>query len=78
VLWRSREVVTAPGGALVASVLGYGLPPDGLQMPPLEAFLDPAFVWPDVRFAIECVAVYRSGSRRSPSWAAPPWSTSAG
>ena len=31
-------------------------------MPPLEVFLDPGFEWPDVRFGIECGAVYRTGS----------------
>jgi len=31
---------------------GYGLPPDGMAMPPLEALLDPTFKWPDVLFPI--------------------------
>ncbi len=58
----AREVVTSASGSLYADVFGYGHPPAGLPMPPLEVFLDPAFVWPDVRFAIECGAVYRTGS----------------
>ena len=58
----AREVVTADGGALTATVLGYAHPPAGMPMPPLEVFLDPAFEWPDVRFSIECGAVYRPGT----------------
>ena len=58
----AREVVTSASGNLYAEVSGYGRPPDGLAMPPLEVFLDPGFVWPDVRFAIECGAVYRTAA----------------
>ncbi|MGY1712198.1 hypothetical protein ACI8AC_22085 [Geodermatophilus sp. SYSU D00758] len=58
----AREVVVADAGSLTATVLGYAHPPAGMPMPPLEVFLDPAFRWPDVRFAIECGAVYRAGT----------------
>ena len=58
----AREVITSTSGNLYAEVFGYGRPPEGLPMPPLEVFLDPAFVWPDVRFAIECGAVYRTAA----------------
>ena len=33
-------------------VRGYGLPPDGLEVPPLPVLLDPAFRWPDVLFPV--------------------------
>lgn len=58
----AREIVTTASGGLYAEVFGYGLPPAGLVMPPLEVFLDPEFEWPDVRFDIECGAMYRTGS----------------
>jgi hypothetical protein len=58
----AREVVTSAAGALYADVVGYGLPPAGLEMPPLEVFLNPSFQWPDVRFTIECGAVYRTSA----------------
>lgn len=60
----AREVITSSAGTLTASVFGYGRPPEGMTMPPLEVLLDPAFVWPDVRFTIECGAVYRTTSPR--------------
>jgi hypothetical protein len=58
----AREVVTAGTGSLTASVLGYAHPPAGMPMPPLGVFLDPGFAWPDVRFTIECGAIYRAGT----------------
>jgi hypothetical protein len=58
----AREVVISGAGTLNADVFGYGHPPAGLQMPPLEVFLDPGFVWPDVRFTLECAAVYRTAA----------------
>jgi hypothetical protein len=61
----AREVITAEGGSLSATVLGYAHPPAGLSMPPLEVLLDPSFEWPDVRFTIECGAVYRAGTPAS-------------
>lgn len=41
-------------------VRGYGLPPDGLSMPPLEALLDPAFEWPDMLFPIVGSSTFRT------------------
>lgn len=58
----AREVVTSAAGNMSADVFGYGHPPAGLQMPPLEVFLDPGFQWPDVRFRLDCVATYRTGA----------------
>ncbi|OLT06127.1 hypothetical protein BJF90_18325 [Pseudonocardia sp. CNS-004] len=58
----AREVVTSSAGTLYADVLGHAHPPNGMPMPPLEVFLDPAFSWPDVRFRIECAAIYRTSS----------------
>jgi hypothetical protein len=37
---------------VTGQVRGYALPPVGMEMPPLEALLDPSFVWPDTPFRI--------------------------
>ncbi|MCV2490796.1 DUF3237 domain-containing protein [Geodermatophilus sp. YIM 151500] len=58
----AREVLSATAGTAYADVLGYAHPPAGMPPPPLEVFLDPAFRWPDARFAIECGATYRSAA----------------
>jgi hypothetical protein len=58
----AREVVTSAAGALNADVFGYAHPPAGMPIPPLEVFLDPAFQWPDVRFTLECGAIYRTAA----------------
>lgn len=41
-------------------VRGYGLPPHGLELPPLEALLDPKFVWPDVLFPVLASSTFRT------------------
>lgn len=41
---------------------GYGLPPDGVEMPPLEALLDPSFEWPDVLFPVLGASTFRAPS----------------
>lgn len=44
-------------------VYGYCLPPDGLQVPPLEKLLEPGFEWPDVDFPIVAFSTFRAGTR---------------
>lgn len=44
-------------------VLGYCLPPEGLQMPPLQTLLESGFEWPDVDFPIVGFSTFRSGAR---------------
>lgn len=43
-------------------VHGYGLPPDGLEMPPLEALLEPGFEWPDVLFPVLGSSTFRAAA----------------
>lgn len=43
-------------------VRGYGLPPDGMEMPPLEALLDPSFEWPDVLFPLLGSSTFRAAA----------------
>jgi len=38
---------------------GYCLPPPGVQMPPLEALLDPKFEWPGLEFTIRGFSTFR-------------------
>lgn len=58
----AREVVTSSVGSLAADVFGYAHPPEGMQMPPLDVLLDPGFTWPDVRFTIQCGAIYHASA----------------
>jgi hypothetical protein len=41
-------------------VHGYCLPPAGMEVPPLEATLDPGFAWPDVPFPIVASSTFRT------------------
>lgn len=41
-------------------VRGYGLPPEDMQMPPLEVLLDPSFEWPDVLFPLTGSSTFRA------------------
>lgn len=42
-------------------VRGYVLPPEGLELPSLEAMLEPGFAWPDVAFPIVGSSTFRAG-----------------
>lgn len=44
-------------------VHGYGYPPAGLQLPPLEKLLDPAFEWPDALFPVLGASTFRAAAR---------------
>jgi hypothetical protein len=44
--------IKAPGGEITAHVKGYCLPPDGVELPPLEEFLRPDFEWPTALFPV--------------------------
>lgn len=46
------EALSRDGLHVTGQVRGYALPPEGLEMPPLEALLEPGFEWPDVPFRI--------------------------
>jgi len=46
------EVIEHGDRRVSGDVRGYVVPPAGAPGPPLEAVLDPAFVWPDVPFRV--------------------------
>lgn len=48
--------------ALYEHVHAYCMPPDGLEVPPPEAILDPSFAWPDVDFPIVGSSMFLTGS----------------
>jgi hypothetical protein len=58
----AREVIEVPGGRVHASARGYGLPPDGLSAPDLEASLRPGYAPPDARFEIRVAALCETGA----------------
>jgi hypothetical protein len=41
-------------------VRGYCVPPAGLDLPPLEALLEPGFEWPDVPFTVRATSTFRT------------------
>lgn len=49
---EAPEAISRDGLHVSGAVRGYALPPDGMEMPPLEALLDPGFEWPDTPFTI--------------------------
>lgn len=58
----AQTLLTRPGGEqLYEHVNGYCLPPEGLELPPLDALLDPGFVWPDIDFPILATSTFRAG-----------------
>lgn len=44
-------------------VLGYCLPPAGLNVPPLEMLLQPDFEWPDVDFPVVAFSTFRAAGK---------------
>lgn len=46
------EVIDGGETRVALHVRGYVVPPEGLQMPPLEALTDPAFQFPDLDFRV--------------------------
>lgn len=56
------KTLSGDGFHLFEHVRAYSLPPEGLEMPPLEAVLDPGFEWPDVPFAIHGFSTFRAGT----------------
>src|SRR5690606_10981356 len=52
-LWRGQPPV-------YEHVKGYGLPPAGVTLPPLEALLAPGFEWPDLLFPVLASSTFRT------------------
>lgn len=55
-----HELVEYNGARIAVAINGYGLPPAGLQLPPLEELAAPDFEWPDVPFSIEVFATFET------------------
>jgi hypothetical protein len=50
------------GVHIYEEVHGYCLPPEGMQVPPLEVLLEPGFEWPDVDFPIVGFSTFRAAA----------------
>lgn len=59
----SGRPVSDGGFHLFEHVRAYSLPPAGLEMPPLEAILEPDFEWPDILFPIQGFSTFRAAHR---------------
>lgn len=55
------KTVAAGERAFFEHVRAYTLPPSGLELPPLEALVEPGFRWPDMEFPILGFSSFRSG-----------------
>jgi hypothetical protein len=58
----AQKTISQGRAHLYEHVRGYGLPPQGLQMPPLETLLDPSFAWPDVLFPVLGSSTFRAAA----------------
>jgi hypothetical protein len=56
------KTISGPGYHVYEHVRAYAFPPEGLELPPLEALLEPGFEWPDVRFPIRGSSTFRAGA----------------
>lgn len=59
----AQKTLSGGGVHVVEHVRGYGYPPAGLQLPPLEDLLDPAFEWPDALFPILGASTFRAAAQ---------------
>jgi hypothetical protein len=55
------KTVAAGDRRFYEHVQAYCLPPEGLELPPLPALLEPGFEWPDVDFPIVGFSTFRTG-----------------
>lgn len=58
------EVIDTGDTRVSLEVRGYVVPPDGLEMPPLEAMADPGFEFPDLDFRVVGSALIRTADPR--------------
>ena len=61
------EVIDAGETRVSLHVRGYVVPPAGMEMPPLEALLEPGFAFPDVDFRVTASGLVRTAA---PAYAA--------
>lgn len=55
----AQKTLSAGDVHLVEHVRGYATPPAGVELPPLEALLEPGFEWPDLHFPIHGFSQFR-------------------
>lgn len=58
------EVIDAGETRVSVHVRGYVVPPRGMQMPPLEALLEPGFAFPDIDFRVTALGLIRTADPR--------------
>lgn len=56
------KTLSGEGYHVYEHVRAYALPPEGLEMPPLEPLLEPGFEWPDIPFPIQGSSTFRTGA----------------
>lgn len=56
----AQKTISRGSTHLYEHVRGYGLPPEGMALPPVEVMLDPAFEWPDVLFPVLGSSTFRA------------------
>ncbi|HSM02972.1 MAG TPA: hypothetical protein VK858_00025 [Longimicrobiales bacterium] len=56
------KTISGDGFHIAEHVRAYALPPEGLELPPLEALLAPGFQWPDVDFPIHGSSTFRAAA----------------
>ena len=61
------EVIDDGATRVSVHVRGYVVPPEGMEMPPLEALLAPGFAFPDVDFRVTASGIIRTAD---PAYAA--------
>jgi hypothetical protein len=54
------EAISGDGRHIQAHARGYAIPPEGMEIPPLEALLAPGFEWPDVDFRFTGSVFFRA------------------
>lgn len=60
----AHEVVEGADSRVAFDIRGYVLPPDGLEMPPLEVLASPGFEFPDLDFRVVASALMRTADPR--------------
>lgn len=61
------EVIDTGETRVSLHVRGYVVPPEGMEMPPLQVLLEPGFAFPDVDFRVTASGLIRTAA---PEWAA--------
>ena len=56
------KTISGDGWHVYEHVRAFSFPPEGMEIPPLEALLAPGFEWPDVPFPIQGSSTFRTGT----------------